>query len=236
MKHLLERFCAAVWAMLGMALLSCGGNGTAEGEADKVAAAYYAEQFADARNTFDQAAYGNIEKWETMENSRKMSVEGRIMTMIMGFYHEKTPDAPRGKYFVMQDIGDGWKVRSMENGVFLTKERLEKIMSGVKTQEKPEATFGPQEQAALEAWKEQFAGRRDFFGHEVTDPAVVANSAERYSEKYGPYVDCFVDSGSESWNREDGGQIRLIVFHEKRSDQFVALVRRQDDGSWAVVN
>lgn len=231
MIRLTKNLCVAAAALAFMMITSCGGGGDAG--ADKVAAAYYEEQFNNEDNIFGQQSYGDLEKWETMEESRKKSVEGRIMTMIMGFFHKEKPDAPVGKYFVMQNLGDGWTVRTMENGAFLTKEKRDEIMSNVRPAEKAEPQFGPQEQAALEAWKEQFAGRRDFLGHEVTDPAVVAKSAEGYLEKYGEYIDCFVDSGSEKWMNEDGGQIRLIVFHEKKSNQFSVRIHRQDDGSWA---
>lgn len=74
----------------------------------------------------------------------------------------------------MQNLGDGWTVRTMENGAFLTKEKRDEIMLNVRPAEKAEPQFGPQEQAALEAWKEQFAGRRDFSSLSVSTARMTA--------------------------------------------------------------
>lgn len=232
MKQLTAKLYVAVLAFAGVFLASCGGNG--ESEADKVAAAYYEEQFNDEGNSYDKTMKGAVTKWETMKDSRKMSVKGLIMKMTIGFYHEKE-ESPVGQYFVMENDGKEWKVRSMSRGAFFTSDMVDEAKENV-GDKKAEPQFGPQEQAALDAWLEMFAGKRDIFGHEVTDPAVVAKSAESYREKYGEYIDCFVDSGSDEWTNEDGGNIRLEVYHEKGSKDFTAIIRRQDDGSWAIAH
>lgn len=226
-KQLTTKLCIAVSALAGFILTSCGGNS----EADKAAAAYYEEKFNDEENTYGQTMKGAVTKWESMEESRKMSVKGRIMKTTIGFYHEKE-QSPIGQYFVMQKDGNGWKVRSMSRGSFLTKERREDIEKNIK-KDQSEAQFGPQEQAALDAWMEVFTGHKDIFGHDITDPDAVAKSAESYMEKYGEYIDCFIGSGSGKWSNENGGSIRLEVYHEKGSNQFSTIVRRQEDGSWA---
>lgn len=228
MRIIKTSLCLVALVSAVMMLAACGGG--SDDAADKVAAAYYEEELN--KHDLELRLLGPVKKWETEMNSRKKSVEGKIMMMTIGFYHEQE-DAPQGRYFVMQNDGKEWTVRSMTKSTFYPKEKYEEMTKDVKQADKPEPQFGPQEQAALDAWKEKIAGRRDFLGKEITDPDLVAKNAEIYRESYGEYIDCFVEEGSEKWTSEDGGQVRLKVCHEKKDDQFAVRVQRQPDGSWA---
>lgn len=64
MIRLTKNLWVAASALAFMMITSCGGGGDAE--ADKVAAAYYEEQFNNEDNVFGQKSYGDLEKWETM--------------------------------------------------------------------------------------------------------------------------------------------------------------------------
>ena len=51
-------------------------------------------------------------------------------------------------------------------------------------------------------------------------------------QKYGEFLDCFVEGGSERWIGEDKGHITQKVYHENKSTEHVALIKKQEDGSW----
>lgn len=230
MKYLNQVTAALFVAVtLLMSLASCGGSSAAE--ADKAAAAYYAEKFN--ANDHDRQLYGDIDHWDAMDESRKTSVEGKIMTMIIGFYHKNDPEKPHGHYFVMQNTGKGWTVRSMGNGIYIPKEMREDLIRELGPI-KPQPKFGPQEQAALNSWKEEFAGHRDTHGREETDPEKIASVANGYFKKYGDYIDCFVEKGSDNWSSENSGNVYLKIYHEKESTERNIFVERSDDGSWKV--
>lgn len=201
-------------AIVGIVFTSC--NGDSNAEADKAAAAYYEEKFNADNNGFEMTFNGPIEKWEVMESSRKTGVKGKVMTVIIGFFHQKST-YPIGKYFKMYNDGKDWKVLSMSNGAFLTKEQ--QLQFGVK-QDKDEIKpqFGPQEQAALDNWLEEFAQYGD------------------NQEKYGEFLDCFIESGSGKWVNQDRGNIVLVVCHEKKSTQHSTFVEKQEDGSWKAID
>lgn len=221
---------AAVVAI--MSLASCGGS---TAEADKAAADYYAEKFQKWEE--DHRLYGELVRWEAMEEARHTGPEGKVMTTSLGFFHEKEPDRPTAKQFVMLNAGDGWKVLEMSNSIFIPKEvrkeaiaELQQIFGKSTFQD----DFGPQEKAVLDFWREEFAGHIDSSGREITNPEKAASIADGYRDDYGDYVDCLIEKGSQSWDSEDGGQVRLHIFHEKNDLTVSKRVERADDGSWKV--
>jgi len=228
------RFTSVIIAAVAIiiSLASCGGSAA---EADKAAAEYYAEKFKKWET--DRLLNGEIEHWEAMEESRRAGVEGKVMTVTLGFYHEKEPDRPIGKYFVILNPGDEWKVVSMSGGIFIPKEYREEAIKDIESifgKHERQTNFGPQEKAVLDFWKEEFAGNIDSNGREITDPEKAASIADGYREKYGDYVDCLIEKGSQSWESEDGGQVRLHIFHEKNDLTVSKHIEQAEDGSWQV--
>lgn len=211
MKTLIRFMRFLALAIAGIALAACSGDSNVE--ADEAAAAYYEEKLNSEGGATSLMLNGPVEKWEAMETSRKMGVMGKVMHVTLGFFHQKST-YPIGKQFILYNDGENWKVLSMNEGGFLTKEQQQQFGKSINKDEIKTPQFGPQEQAALDDWLNDFAKYGD----------------DR--EKYGEFLDCFVKSGSERWISKDGGNVLLEVYHEKKSTQHVALVRKQEDGSW----
>lgn len=198
--------------LFGITLVSCGAGGNSA--ADKAAAAYYEEKLKSESGGLGLTLNGPVEKWEVMEASRKMGAKGKIMKMTIGFFHQKST-YPIGKQFTMYNNGKDWKVWSMNNGAYLDKQMQEQFRMVIKEDKADTPQFGPQEQAALEDWLKEFADWPE---------------ADRV--KYGEFLDCFVESGSERWIGEDKGHVTLNVYHENKSTEHVAFIQKQEDGSW----
>ena len=198
--------------LFGITLVSCGAGGNSA--ADEAAAAYYEEKLKSESGGLGLTLNGPVEKWEVMEASRKMGAKGKIMKMTIGFFHQKST-YPIGKQFTMYNNGKDWKVWSMNNGAYLDKQMQEQFRMVIKEDKADTPQFGPQEQAALEDWLKEFADWPE---------------ADRV--KYGEFLDCFVESGSERWIGEDKGHVTLNVYHENKSTEHVAFIQKQEDGSW----
>ena len=198
--------------VFGITLVSCGEDGNSA--ADKAAAAYYEEKLKSESDGLGLTLNGPVEKWEVMEASREMGAKGKIMKMTIGFFHQKST-YPIGKQFTMYNDGKDWKVWSMNNGAYLDKQMQERFRRAIKEDKTEMSQFGPQEQAALDDWLKEFADWP---------------KADR--EKYGEFLDCFVEGGSERWIGEDKGHITLKVYHENKSTEHVAFIKKQEDGSW----
>ena len=198
--------------VFGITLVSCGEDGNSA--ADKAAAAYYEEKLKSESDGLGLTLEGPAEKWEPMEISRKMGVKGKVMHITLGFFHEKNTH-PIGKQFILYNDGKDWKVLSMYNGAYLDKQMQQQFGKSIDKDKIKTTQFGPAEQVALDDWLKEFA-----------------NWSETGQTDYGEFLDCFVESGSERWRSKDGGHVILKVYHENKSTEHVAFIKKQEDGSW----